>query len=197
MQRDKLNLIYVVDDNLEMCRSLEALLGTYGHQIRTYTNPLQFLEDAHDLEGGLVLLDLRMKEANGLEVLERLRGQGGRLPVIIITGHGDVALAVQAMKLGAIDFIEKPFREDTLVTKIERELLVLEQNRPANRLLHSLTSRERQVAEALAQGLSNKQVADQLGLSVRTVEMHRSRGMQRLGCRSFADYLRAIIAAQA
>ena len=183
-----------------MCLSVEALLATYGHAVQIYTNPLTFLSEASRLSTGLVLLDLRMKEMNGLEVLERLKEEAFQLPVIIITGHGDVDLAVRAMKLGAFDFVQKPFREDLLVEKINAALAARQQSTrtggTTTRALESLTARERQVAEALAGGLSNKQVADQLGLSVRTVEMHRARAMQRLGCRNFADFLRTIIETQ-
>lgn len=193
-------MIYVVDDTIEMCRSLEALLSTFGHEVRSFSDPAVFLSAAPTLAPGLVLLDLRLDGVSGLEVLAELKDQSSRLPVIIITAHGDVDLAVQAMKLGARDFIQKPFGDKVLIEKIEREAGALTSSGGEDQhdqdSLGNLTARERQVAEGLSRGLSNKQVADELGLSVRTVEMHRSRAMQRLGCRTFADFLRAILIAR-
>jgi two-component system response regulator FixJ len=186
--------VYVVDDNREMCLSIEALLSAHGYVVQCYESPLQFLDRVATLPGGVLLVDLRMEELDGIEVIRRLEGRGDRFPAIMITAHGDIEVAVKAIKLGARDFIQKPFRDHVLMGAIDRiaeELAV--QKEEGSKPRNLLTGREREVAERLAKGLSNKQIAYDLGISVRTVEMHRLRAMQRLGCKSLADLLRILL----
>ena len=186
--------VYVVEDNREMCLSIEALISAHGYVVQCYTSPLEFLERAERLRAGVLLVDLRMEELDGIEVIRRLEGRRARFPAIMITGHGDIEVAVKAIKLGARDFIQKPFRDHVLmgtIDRIEEELTVEHGDGVKPRDL--LTGREREVAERLAKGLSNKQIAYDLGISVRTVEMHRLRAMQRLGCKSLADLLRILL----
>ena len=189
--------IYVVDDNADMCKSIEALLTSAGYRVVTFDDPETFLKQAPGLTGGALLLDIRMPGINGLEVLTRLGADGHRFVTIMITAHADVSVAVEAMKSGAANFIQKPFRDDTIIATIEKELANFVPASPALRcnesLLDILTARERQVALCLARGLSNKQIAYELDISVRTVELHRSRAMQRLGCKTFADLLRTVL----
>lgn len=187
--------IYVVDDHRPMCNSIEALLSSHGFTVECFTKASQFIEQLDDLASGIVLLDLRMPEMSGHEVLAAMKGQLLHFPVIMMTGHGEIEDAVKAIKAGAKNFIQKPFREDFLLDAIiteQQSLLdrVANEREPAG--LDSLSPRERDVVLALAKGQPNKVIAHELGISVRTVEMHRSRAMSRLGCRTFADLLRAI-----
>jgi two-component system response regulator FixJ len=156
-----------------------------------------FLDAAPDADPGCVLLDVRMPEIDGLQVIEMLGARITQLPVIVMTGHGDIATAVRAMKLGASDFLEKPFEEAALIETIERvfvtlgqHVLVADRCSDAKCRLDTLTKRENDVLCGLASGLSNKVLAYRLGLSVRTVEMHRSNMMNRLAVRSLPEALR-------
>ena len=191
--------VYAVDDNVEMCRSLYALLSATGYDFRYFTSPLQFLRQQNELEPGVLLVDLRMPEMDGLELLARIDSEFHRFRAVMFTGHGDISIAVQSIKLGAADFLQKPFGELELLEIIERELAVLvgtpsDAGTPQSPL-GSLSPRERDVVASLARGLSNKAIAKDLGISVRTVEMHRSRAMQRLGCRNLAELLRKVFEA--
>ncbi|QDP20419.1 response regulator transcription factor [Sphingomonas xanthus] len=190
--------VYVVDDNIDMCLSLKALLEACEFEVDTFNSPTLFLEAIERLEPGVVLLDLRMPEMSGLEVLAQMNGFVERFPVIFITAHGEIDVAVKAIKMGAKDFLQKPFDDDALIGVIEQEMSGLQSNGDVGTTsetprLHSLSPREREVVEALAQGLPNKVIANRLGLSVRTVEMHRARAMSRLQCRTFADLLRVVL----
>ncbi len=188
-------LIYVVDDHLEMCESIEALLSSHDFKVECFTDPSEFIGRLQDLASGIVLLDLRMPVMSGHDVLAAMKGYLRKFPVIMMTGHGEIEDAVKAIKGGAKDFIQKPFREGALLDVVFAERISLS-NIPANeeghRGLAILSPRERDVVLALAEGRPNKIIAHDLGLSVRTVEMHRARAMSRLGCRTFADLLRAI-----
>lgn len=196
-------LVHVVDDDEAIRRSVAFALKTSGFQVRLYTNGSELLKSAGKLEEGCILLDIRMPGMDGLEVQEALKTKGVTLPVIIMTGHGDVSLAVRAMKAGALDFIEKPFQKAVLLTAIEQGLGRLERA-AANReqaseaavKLQGLTPREREVLDGLAKGLPNKSIAYDLGISPRTVEIHRSNLMSKLGVRSLSEALRIAFAAQ-
>jgi two-component system response regulator FixJ len=171
---------------------------------RPYLSGEDFLADARELAPGCVLLDIRMPGLDGLSVVERMREQRQRLPVIIMTGHGDIATAVRAMKLGAIDFLEKPFEEPVMIQALERGFALLERNaqedrerREAEQRIEALTPRERDVLALLSEGKSNKEVAIALDLSVRTVEMHRATMFDRLGVRTLPEALRLAFRAHA
>lgn len=174
------------------------MLEACDYAVRSFNDPDAFLAARSELEPGVVLLDLRMPERSGLDVLNEMRGGSRQLPTVVITGHGRIDVAVKAIKLGAKDFIQKPFAEEELLTIIERELAEIPEAQSdsdpvPSGALSNLTPRERQVVIALAEGKPNKVIAHELGLSVRTVEMHRARAMSRLNCRTFADLLRAML----
>lgn len=193
--------IYVIDDDPAIRRSLERLLDAAGFQVASYATPKAFLDIADKLVGGCVLLDLRMPEMDGFEVYARLQLINSHLPVIVVTAQGDVQTAVRAMKAGAVDFIEKPYSDDALIAAIESALETgvakgrTDDIAAAVALIDTLSPRERQVLEALVAGQPNKVIAFSLGISVRTVEVHRSRMMDRLGVHQFAEAVRLLVLA--
>jgi len=193
--------IYVVDDDPAIRRSLERLLDAVDFQVASYATPNAFLDVAGSLLGGCVLLDLRMPEMDGFEVHARLQLINPDLPVIVVTAQGDVQTAVRAMKAGAADFIEKPYSDDALIAAIESALKTsaakgrVDDIAKAVALINTLSPRERQVLEALVAGQQNKVIAFDLGISVRTVEVHRSRMMDRLGVHQFAEAVRLLVLA--
>ncbi|MCG2644786.1 MULTISPECIES: response regulator transcription factor [Bradyrhizobium] len=195
-------LIYVIDDDPAIRRSLERLLDAVGFQVVSYATPKSFLDVAGSLVRGCVLLDLRMPQMDGFEVHARLRLINPDLPVIVVTAQGDVQTAVRAMKAGAVDFIEKPYSDDALLAAIESALKTsaatgrADDIAAAAALINTLSPRERQVLEALVAGQPNKVIAFGLGISVRTVEVHRSRMMDRLGVHQFAEAVRLWVLAK-
>jgi two-component system, LuxR family, response regulator FixJ len=195
-------VVYIVDDDAAIRRSLERLLGAADFQAVSYATPKAFLDAAASLPAGCALVDLRMPEMSGLEVQAHLNEMKAGLPVIVMTGQGDVQSAVRAMKAGAADFIEKPYSDDALIAAIESALKrSLPQDRAgeiaaAAALIDTLSPRERQVLDALVAGHPNKVVAFDLGISVRTVEVHRARMMERLGVRQFAEAVRLAVLAK-
>jgi two-component system response regulator FixJ len=193
--------VYIVDDDPAIRRSLERLLDAIGFRVSSYATPKAFLGVASDLSAGCVLLDLRMPEMDGFEVQARLLLINPDLPVIVVTAQGDVQTAVRAMKAGAVDFIEKPYSDDALVSAIESALRTgATKGRAADiaaaaALIATLSPRERQVLEALVAGQPNKVIAFGLGISARTVEVHRSRMMDRLGVRQLGQAVRLSVLA--
>lgn len=183
--------IYVVDDHLEICLSLKALLSAHGFEVSCFTDPVEFVANRRSLKSGIVLLDVRMPQMSGLDVLVEIQGDLKRLQTVLMTAHGEIDTAVKAIKLGAQDFIQKPFREKALLAVIHHAMDNLQPGNDKNKQrLSSLTPRERDVVLGLSRGAPNKIIAYELGISVRTVEMHRARAMQRLGCKTLADLLR-------
>jgi len=204
MTHDDLPVVHLVDDDGAIRRSAGFMLKTSGYQVRSYESGVELLKGHGDLIEGCILLDIRMPGMDGLEVQQALRDKGVTLPVIIMTGHGDVGLAVRAMKAGAIDFIEKPFEKATLLGAIEQGLNRLREAETGRTLakeaavrLQGLTPREREVLDGLAKGLPNKTIAYDLGISPRTVEIHRANLMTKLGVRSLSEALRVAFAAEA
>ncbi|MGN6057695.1 MAG: response regulator FixJ [Sphingomicrobium sp.] len=203
MSDDELRLVHLVDDDEAIRRSVGFMLKTSGYHVRTYESGVELLKGAPHLEPGCILLDIRMPGMDGLEVQAALRDKGVTLPVIIMTGHGDVSLAVQAMKAGSVDFIEKPFEKAVLLSAIEHGIERMRKS-AANHdradeaavRLQALTPREREVLDGLAKGLPNKTIAYDLGISPRTVEIHRANVMSKLGVRSLSEALRIAFAAQ-
>ena len=203
MSDEQLRLVHLVDDDEAIRRSVGFALKTSGFHVRAYESGVEFLKSASKLEPGCVLLDIRMPGMDGLEVQSALREKGIGLPVIIMTGHGDVSLAVQAMKAGAVDFIEKPFEKVVLLGAIEHGIERLKKSAAsvdradeAAVRLQALTAREREVLDGLAKGLPNKTIAYDLGISPRTVEIHRANVMSKLGVKSLSEALRIAFAAQ-
>lgn len=196
-------LVHLVDDDDAVRRSVGFMLKTSGHQVQAYQSGAELLKNAARLDEGCILLDIRMPGMDGLEVQQALQEKGVSLPVIIMTGHGDVGLAVKAMKAGAVDFIEKPFEKQTLLSSIEegftrlsRKEATEDRQKDAEVRLHALTPRERDVLDGLAQGLPNKTIAYDLGISPRTVEIHRANLMTKLDVRSLSEALRIAFAAK-
>lgn len=195
-------IIYLVDDEEAIRRSASFMLKTAGLKVETFNSGVDFLRHARELEPGCVLLDIRMPGMDGLEVQEALVERGIPMPVIIMTGHGDINSAVRAMKSGAVDFLEKPFEKTTLLAAIEQAQLRLSHSdkrrsraEEALARLNVLTARERDVLNGLVEGLPNKTIAYDLGISPRTVEIHRANLMQKLGVKSLSEALRIAFAA--
>jgi two-component system response regulator FixJ len=195
-------LVHLVDDDDAIRRSAGFMLKTSGYRVVAYENGVELLKNVRALEPGAILLDIRMPQMDGLEVQRALQEQGCRLPVVIMTGHGDVTVAVQAMKAGAVDFIEKPFEKATLLSGLaaaaERLSHAQEsgvRGEEARVRLNVLTARERDVLEGLVKGLPNKTIAYDLGISPRTVEIHRANLMDKLEVRSLSEALRIAFAA--
>jgi two-component system, LuxR family, response regulator FixJ len=192
--------IHVVDDDAAVQLSLERLLGSMGFATVSYTTPGAFLLVAPHLSGGCVLLDVKMPGISGLEVQARLRAIGFVPPIIVLTGQGDIQTAVLAMKAGAFDFLEKPYGDEVLLAAIEAALAAspddhIRQAVDSAQRIARLSPREREVLDALVAGASNKVIAFDLGLSVRTVEVHRARMMERLGTRQLAEAIRLAVLA--
>jgi two-component system response regulator FixJ len=195
-------LIHIIDDEDAIRRSASFMLKTSGFAVETWMSGVAFLKEARDAAEGCILLDVRMPEMDGLEVQQALADKGITMPIIILTGHGDVTLAVRAMKAGAVDFLEKPFEKAVLLGAIEAAFARLAaagdkvaREAEAQVLLGVLTAREKDVLEGLAQGLPNKTIAYDLGISPRTVEVHRANLMSKLDVRSLSDALRIAFAA--
>ena len=189
--------IYVVDDDDGMRRALTLLLSTVGFNTQSFARPGEFLAKLKPDEPGCLVLDIRMPEMSGLELQQQLNRTGCMLPIIFITGHGDVPMAVQAMKAGAFEFIQKPFREQDLLDQINHALRHDAENRQnvarradVLRRMETLTPRERQVMDLVVDGGANKVIAIDLGLSERTVEIHRAKVMEKMGARSVAHLVK-------
>jgi len=191
--------VYLVDDNDSFRKSTRWLLEGHGFRVDAFADPrhfLAFIETLPDEDAvACILLDIRMPEMSGLEVQEALRRSGCGLPVVFISGHGDVPLAVEAMRRGAMHFLEKPFGPDALVAALndalERAAQLrahpIESDTEARQRLASLTARERQVLDLAVEGMLNKVIADKLGISIKTVELHRSRVMAKMKAKSIAQ----------
>jgi len=192
--------VYIVDDDEAMRDSLAWLLESQGLAVTAYAAAEDFLAACGDGMAGCIVLDVRMPGMSGLELYEKLSARRCALPVIFITGHGDVPMAVSALKKGAVDFIEKPFNDKDLLRVIgeclERERTTREQRRregDAARRLAGLTEREREVMDLIIAGRLNKQIADVLNISIKTVEVHRARIMDKMGVRSVAELVQAVL----
>ena len=193
-------IIYVVDDDEAMRDSMTWLLEGEGYKVACFEAAEAFLKTRHDAMRGCLILDVRMPEMSGLELHEKLDALGSQLPIIFITGHGDVPMAVAALQRGACDFIEKPFRDEDLLSRIERALELdgqlaarQQRNSAIEHRLGQLTQREREVMQLVVAGKLNKQIADQLDISMKTVEAHRARVMEKMGVRTLAELVKAVM----
>jgi two-component system response regulator FixJ len=189
--------VFVVDDDAAVRQGLRFMLRAAGYSVEALPSARSFLEDYDPRRGGCLLLDVQMSQMTGFELQQRLNVHGWRIPVIFITGHGTVPLAIAAMKAGAFDFIEKPLREDVLLESIERALhwndrAYEERLERATLQVRAtlLTAREREVFELVAAGEPNKVIARHLGISFRTVELHRAHIIEKLQARSLSDLIR-------
>lgn len=193
----KRGTVYVVDDDEAVRDSVQWLLEGQDFRVRCFESAEIFLARYDPREVACLIVDIRMDGMSGLELQDRLLERNSPLPMAFITGHGDVPLAVDTMKKGAMDFIQKPFKEEDLVPLVERMLeqartAFAEQQQAASRdaLLGKLTGREAQVLERIVAGRLNKQIADDLGISIKTVEAHRANIMEKLGANTVADLLK-------
>lgn len=196
--------VYVVDDDEAVRDAIRLLLQSVDQPVKTYESATDFLQDIDNITSGCLVLDVRMPVMSGLELQQRLNQTGVQIPVIFITGHGDVPMAVQAMQAGAFDFLQKPFRDQELLDKIG-EALTADRNRCMDSLrqscirerLNLLSPREREVLDKVVQGDANKVIAADLNLSQRTVEIHRARVMEKMQAHSLAELVRMLLQVEA
>lgn len=195
-------LVHLVDDDEAIRHSASFMLRHAGFRVKTYIDGVAFLETVADAERGCILLDVQMPGMDGLEVQEALNERGVAMPVIVLTGHGDVAVAVRAMKAGATDFVEKPYAKQTLVEALTRAFERMEARRQedvlseeARGLIERLTARERDVLVGLVEGHTNKVIAEMLDISPRTVEIHRANLMEKMDAANLSTVLRIAFAA--
>jgi len=194
--------VFIVDDDADIRDSLRLLLEAAGHAARSFASAEEFLAEEPAARGCLIA-DIRMPGLGGMELLEEIVRRQRDLPVILITGHADIPLAVRAMRAGAVDFLEKPFSGTRLTESVRRaldlsrrKLTRQDETRAARKLLTHLSSRERSVLEKLVQGQPNKSVAHELGISARTVEIHRAHIMLKMDASSLADLVRTVLMSQ-
>jgi len=193
-------IIFVVDDDEAVRSSLRLLLKSVGLAPAAFGSAREFLDKYDPAQPGCLVLDVRMPGMSGIELQEELNAQGAVIPVIFITGHGDVPMAVEAMQAGAFDFLQKPFRDQELIDRVQRALEKDRANRAAlsertviRQRYESLTPREREVLQLVSSGKANKVMAADLGVSQRTVEIHRARVMEKMGASSVAQLVRMVM----
>jgi len=190
-------VVFVVDDDEAVCRSLSVLIEDIGLEVRTFTSAPQFLAEYDSEQPGCLVLDVRMSGMSGLELQSRLKELGLEIPIIIITGHADVPMAVEAMKAGALDFIEKPFRDQILLDNIQKAIEIdgrtrrnRKETRDVQARIQNLTRREHQIMALLVLGKTNKTIAYELGISQKTVDFHRANILDKAGVDSVVELLR-------
>jgi two-component system response regulator FixJ len=196
-------VLFVVDDDDAMRRSLAYLFDAAGWRVASFESAHDFLERYNGHVPGCLVLDVRMPLMSGLELQQTLKNHGVRLPIIFLTGHGDLAMAVQAMKTGACDFLEKPCKDQVLLDAVTRavrrnieDCRISTQSHAAQSALAALTVREREVAEWMAQGKPNKIIARELGISEKTVQVHRHNAMEKMGVHSAAEITQLLMEAK-
>jgi two-component system, LuxR family, response regulator FixJ len=196
--------VYVIDDDEAMRDSLDFLLGSAGFHITVFESAHHFLDAVPSIDFGCVVSDVRMPGIDGIELLKRLKASHSAFPVVIMTGHGDVPLAVEAMKLGAVDFLEKPFEDDRLIGMIDAALRQAESGARSEAVtldiaarIATLSPRERQVMDGLIAGLSNKLIAKEYDISPRTIEVYRANVMTKMQAASLSELVRLAIRAGA
>ena len=192
--------VFVVDDDESVRGSLRFLLRSAGLESRAFGSAPEFLGSYDPAQPGCLVLDVRMPGMSGLELQQELNLRGAIIPVIFITGHGDIPMAVEAMQHGAHDFLQKPFRDEDLIERVRRALAkdakaraALDEHKSIRKRLDSLTPREREVLALMARGKPNKVMAHELGVSQRTVEIHRARVMEKSGAASLAELVRMVM----
>ncbi len=192
--------VYIVDDDSGVRSSIRVLMKSVGLAATPFASAKEFLEAYHPNNPGCLVLDIRMPGMSGLELQEALNERGAVIPVIFITGHGDIPMAVEAMRHGAFDFLQKPFRDQDLIDRIQQALArdaetrqSLQEHARIRARINSLTPREREVLDLLTSGKANKMMAQDLGLSQRTVEIHRAHVMEKMGAKSVAQLVRMVM----
>jgi FixJ family two-component response regulator len=192
--------VYIVDDDSGVRSSIRVLMKSVGLPATPFPSAKEFLDAYHPNNPGCLVLDIRMPGMSGLELQEALNERGAVIPVIFITGHGDIPMAVEAMRHGAFDFLQKPFRDQDLIDRIQQALArdaetrqSLQEHARIRARIASLTPREREVLELLTSGKANKMMAQDLGLSQRTVEIHRAHVMEKMGAKSVAQLVRMVM----
>ncbi|MHC4758553.1 MAG: response regulator transcription factor [Planctomycetota bacterium] len=192
-------VVYVVDDEKQIRDSLTMLLKTMGLEVESYSNAHDFLENYNPEQHGCLVLDVRMPGMSGLELQAQLGSERINIPIIIITGHGDIPMAVEAINMGALDFIEKPFRDQDLLDDIQKAIKLdlenkkkLKEQKKWKEAFSNLTSREREIVRELVLGKTNKLIAYELGISPKTVDFHRANIMDKLGFESVVELIRVI-----
>jgi len=195
-------VVHVIDDDEAMRQSLGFLLETAGLGSATYASAGEFLKVADDLDGGVIITDVRMPEMNGLELVRRLHERHVKLPVIVITGHGDIPLAVEAMKAGVADFLEKPFDDEALLgavrSALQGPISAPQEDSDKRRfqdVLETLSPREQEVLRGVVEGKLNKVIAYELGISPRTVEVYRANVMSKTGAATLSELVRIALLA--
>jgi len=198
---DKKSTVYVVDDDQAIRHAMELLMRSVGLVYEIFHSGDDFLTNHTNDRAGCLVLDIRMPGLGGLELQEKLNEMGSTLPIIFITGHGDVPMAVEAMQKGAVDFIQKPFRDQELLDRISEAIETDQERRSAREeksevlgKIEKLTNREHQVLDLVVTGKPNKVIAYELGVSQRTVEIHRARVMEKMQAKSLADLVRMHLA---
>lgn len=205
LEAAKRSEIYVVDDDRSVVEALSVVLGIAGFRVSGFADGASFLTAARERTPASILLDIHMPGRSGLDILKELNAQNYPAPIFIISGAGDIPMAVEAIKNGALDFIEKPFDGRTMVARLRDAMEGWERRRDAGESgapcmdftgSEQLTSRERDVLERIANGASNKEAGRELGISPRTIEVHRARIMEKLGARNAADLVRIVLGAR-
>jgi len=197
-------VVFVVDDDEEVRHGLQLLLESIGLSVNCYASAMDYLEAFEPAQSGCLVVDIRMPGMSGLDLQEKLAEYPLHPPVIVITGHGDVPMAVRAVKAGAVDFIEKPFRDQILLDSVHRAIeMDAKQRGEASRIsdihnrLKQLTPREREVLDLVVGGMRNKEISAQLGITLSTVEAHRSRVMEKMGADSLSHLMRMMLTLEA
>ena len=197
---DSQQIVYIVEDDEAVRDSLEMMLVSMKHKVEAFPTANAFLESYNEAMAGCIVLDIRMPGMDGMELQKELNRQNSILSIIFVTGHGDVPMAVEAMQLGAIDLIEKPYREQDLLEKIKAALELdaeqresLTEKKEILRRLEELTPREKEIMDMMIEGHANKVIAIDLDISQRTVEIHRSRVMHKMGTHSLAHLVRMVL----
>lgn len=195
--------VYIVEDDDAVRESLQLVLESLGQPVAAFPNANAFLEAYHPDMAGCLVLDIRMPGMNGMELQRQLNERNSILPIIFVTGHGDIPMAVEAMQQGAVDFVQKPYREQDLLDKINQALALDRENRESLQMrqeiaarIDSLTPREKDVLDLMVAGKANKVIAIDLDISQRTVEIHRARVMEKLKANSLAHLVRMVMVAQ-
>lgn len=198
-----LGTVFVIDDDEAVRNSLRLLLKSLGLAVRTFASAQEFLPTYEPRDPGCLILDIRMPGMSGLELQQQLNIRGATIPVIFISGHGDIPMAVEAMQHGAFDFLQKPFRDQELIDRVQRALerdaairTEIQATDQIRQHLASLTPREREILELVTTGKPNKVMAGDLGVSQRTIEIHRARVMEKMHARSLAQLVRMLMDVQ-